>query len=419
MARPEHDPKRWLIAAAGAVVMLAIGGVYGWSVFTGPLEEEFGWSGTQALLPYIVLHAMIFIGTFGGGRVQDRVGPRPVALVGIVVYSVGVGLASFTSEPDQLWLMVLTYGVLGGVGLGMAYIVPPSVLSKWFPDRRGLANGIAVGGFGGGALITGPVGEPMIEAFGSVPPVLGVLGVGYLVVGVLASLVLRDPPAEDEDGGASEGAGEESFSLSGALRTPQFYLLTGMFTLSVIIGNAFISQASPIAQDVSGADAGAAAVLVGVIGIFNAAGRPGWAALSDKLGRMRTFQGLLPISAVVFALMPNIGTAFMVLSVLACVAVLNYGGAFGIMPSVAADFYGTDNAGAIYGAMIIAWSLGGVIGPLGISAVHDATGSFDLALYGFAGLAVVAAALTFVTRPPDQDEDEDEGVGAASGRASG
>lgn len=381
--------QRWLIAAAGAVVMLAIGGVYGWSVFTGPLQEEFGWSSTQALLPYVVLHGVIFVGTFVGGRIQDRIGPRPVALVGIVVYSVGVGLAALTSEPDQLWLMIATYGVLGGLGLGLAYIVPPSVLSKWFPDKRGLANGIAVGGFGAGALITGPIGEPMIAAFGSVPPVLGVLGVGYLVVGV----------AQQEARG--------DFGLGEALRTPQFYLLTGMFTLSVVIGNAFISQASPIAQEISGADAGAAAILVGVIGLFNAGGRPGWAAVSDKIGRMTTFRIMLPISAVAFALMPNAGTVFAVLFVLACIAILNYGGAFGTMPSVSADFFGTTNGGAIYGIMLIAWSLGGVIGPLGISMVYEATGSFDVALYGFGGLALVAMALTMITRPPDKDDTGD------------
>jgi MFS transporter, OFA family, oxalate/formate antiporter len=399
---------RWLVAIAGAVVMLAIGGVYGWSVFTGPLQEEFGWSSTQALLPYIVLHAMIFIGTFGGGRVQDRIGPRPVALVGIGVYSLGVMLASLTSESDQLWLLVATYGVLGGLGLGMAYIVPPALLSKWFPDKRGLANGIAVGGFGGGALITGPIGEPLIEVFGSVPPVLGVLGVGYLVVGVGASLFLREPgqddveDADEQDSGGERG--ETDFSLGAALRTPQFYLLTAMFTLSVVIGNAFISQASPIAQEISEVGAGPAAVLVGVIGIFNAAGRPGWAALSDKLGRLRTFQVLLPVSAVTFVLIPTVGTVFALMLVLGCLVVLNYGGTFGIMPSLAADFYGTENGGAIYGAMIVAWSLGGVIGPLGISAIHEATGGFETALYVFAGLAVLAALIPFVTSKPSSDQ---------------
>ena len=410
--------QRWLIAAAGAVVMLAIGGVYGWSVFTGPLQEEFGWTSTQALLPYVVLHGVIFVGTFVGGRIQDRIGPRPVALAGIAVYSVGVGLSALTSEPEHLWVMIVTYGVLGGLGLGLAYIVPPAVLSKWFPDKRGLANGIAVGGFGAGALITGPIGEPMIAAFGSVPPVLGVLGIGYLVVGVAASLLLRDPPSEDDDedtGDDDEEAGGD-FSLGEALRTPQFYLLTAMFTLSVVIGNAFISQASPIAQEISGVDAGAAALLVGVIGLFNAGGRPGWAAVSDKLGRMTTFRVLLPISAVAFALMPNAGTIFAVLFVLACIAILNYGGTFGTMPSVSADFFGTTNGGAIYGIMLIAWSLGGVIGPLGMSMVYEATGSFDGALYGFAGLAIVGMVLTMITRPPRREAAEPEGSGQESSR---
>jgi MFS transporter, OFA family, oxalate/formate antiporter len=398
---------RWLVAAAGATVMLALGGVYGWSVFTGPLEEEFDWTSTQALLPYVVLHAVIFIGTSLGGRMQDRIGPRPVALTGIVVYSVGVTLASFTRESDQLWIMLLTYGVLGGFGLGVAYIVPPALLSKWFPDKRGLANGIAVGGFGAGALITGPIGEPLIEVFGSVPPVLGVLGVAYLIVGTLAALFLKNPPddAEGSDDGDDDSEDEEEqFDLREALRTRQFHLLTLMFTLSVIVGNGLVSQASPIVQELSEVDAATAAVLVGILGLFNAAGRPAWAALSDRLGRMRTFQVLLPSSAVVFALMPSLGTFFLVLAVLACIAVLNYGGTFGVMPSVAADFYGTDHGGAVYGAMIIAWSIGGVVGPLGMAALEDAAGSYVPALYGAAALALGAAVIPFFTSAPSRED---------------
>lgn len=406
--------RRWIVAAAGALVMVAIGGVYGWSVFTGPLQDEFGWSSTQALLPYVVLHAVLFIGTFVGGRVQDRIGPRPVALAGIVLYSVGVTAASLTSESDQLWLLIVTYGVLGGLGLGLAYIVPPALLSKWFPDRRGLANGIAVGGFGAGALVTGPIGEPMIEAFGSVPPVLGVLGVSYLVVGVIAAWFLSEPPddeGDDEDGGDDDASSDEAeFSLGAAVRTTPFYLMTLLFTLSVIVGNGLVSQASPIAQEIAEADAGTAAVIVGVLGIFNAVGRPAWATLSDRLGRLRTFQILLPISAACFALLPNLGTFLILFGVLACVAVLNYGGTFGIMPSVAADFWGTENGGAIYGAMIVAWSIGGVVGPLGMSLLEAATGSFVVPLYVAAGVAVAAAVIPFFTSPPDPDEADDRGA---------
>jgi OFA family oxalate/formate antiporter-like MFS transporter len=402
--RITEGPARWFVAAAGAVVMLAIGGVYGWSVFTGPLQEEFDWTSTQALLPYVVLHALIFVGTSIGGKWQDRSGPRPVAVTGIVVYSVGVGLASFTSEPDQLWLLLVTYGVLGGFGLGLAYIVPPAVLSKWFPDKRGLANGIAVGGFGAGALITGPIGEPLIEVFGSVPPVLGVLGVAYLVVGTVAAFFLKEPPADDDGDEDDDEEPEEQFELREALRTRQFHLMTLMFTLSVIIGNGFVSQASPIVQELSEVGAGTAAVLVGVIGLFNAGGRPAWAALSDRLGRLRTFQVLLPMSAVLFALLPTLGTFFVVLAILACLIVLNYGGTFGIMPSLSADFYGTEHGGAVYGAMIIAWSIGGVVGPLAMAAVESTFGSYVPALYGAAALAVAAAVIPFVTSEPSRDQ---------------
>lgn len=402
----QSTASRWLIAAAGAVVMLAIGGVYAWSVFVEPLQEQFGWSRSQATLPYMVLHGLIFVGTFGGGRLQDRIGPRPVALAGIALYATGVALASLTSSPDQLWLLVATYGVLGGVGLGLAYIVPPAMLSKWFPDKRGVANGIAVGGFGGGALIAAPIGERLADTFGSVPPVFLALGLGYLAVGVAAALFLKDPPEGyeaparkgDGDGGDSE---EVHFRLGEALRTPQFYLLTTMFTLSVIVGNAVISQASPLAQEVTGADAGAAAALVGLLGIANAAGRPGWASLSDAVGRMRVFQIMLPLSALVFLLLP-MTDSLLLFGLLAAVVILNYGGAFGTMPSVATDLYGTRNGGAIYGAMVVAWSIGGVVGPLTIAQVRSQTGSFTPALYGFAAVALVALVLASVVKPPSR-----------------
>lgn len=408
---PEPTGNRVLIAAAGCLLMAAIGGVYAWSVFVEPLQQQFGWSRTQATLPYMVLHAFVFVGTFGGGRVQDRIGPRPVALAGITLYAVGVALPALASSPGDLWLVIGGYGVLGGIGLGTAYIVPPAMLSKWFPDRRGLATGVAVGGFGGGALVAAPVGEWLIGALGSVPPVFGILGAGYLVAGVGAALLLRDPPEGYVPAGQQAGGGESEpqvqFSLGRAVRTPQFTLVTAMFALSVIIGNGLISQASSIAQDVSGVDAGVAAGLVGALGIFNAAGRPGWASLSDRLGRMTTFKVMLPLSAAVFLLMPVLGGAFPVLAVLASIAVLNYGGTFGTMPSVATDFFGTESGGAIYGLMVIAWSIGGVVGPLTMTLVHGLTGGFAPALYAFGVVALAALVVPFVTKKPAAERAEE------------
>ena len=154
---------RWLLAGAAFLVQLALGAVYAWSVFVKPLRDQMGWSRTEATLPFIVTIGVLFLGTFVGGRLQDRVGPRPVALAGGTMYAAGVMLASLVETPDQLWLLVLTCGVIAGIGLGAGYIVPIAMLVKWFPDRRGLITGVAVGGFGAGALITAPVAGWLID----------------------------------------------------------------------------------------------------------------------------------------------------------------------------------------------------------------------------------------------------------------
>src|ERR687889_2747627 len=169
----DRDPTRgrWWIVIAAVLVQLALGAVYAWSVFNKPLQDQFGWSKGEAVLPFEVVIGTIFIGSLIGGRIQDRRGPRPVALGGAVLYALGIMLASLVSSGDQLWLLVLTYGVMGGIGLGAAYITPIAMLVKWFPDKRGLITGIAVGGFGFGAVITGPVADRLLDATADEPSV--------------------------------------------------------------------------------------------------------------------------------------------------------------------------------------------------------------------------------------------------------
>ena len=191
------DPTRgrWFIVIGAVLVQLALGAVYAWSVFNKPLQEQFGWSKSEAVLPFEVAIGTIFIGTFLGGRIQDRRGPRPVALAGVVLYSLGIMLASLVNSSGELWLLVLTYGVMGGIGLGLAYITPIAMLAKWFPDKRGLITGLAVGGFGFGAVITGPLAKSLLADADNKPSVFLPLGIGYLVAGVLGALVFRNPPA--------------------------------------------------------------------------------------------------------------------------------------------------------------------------------------------------------------------------------
>jgi OFA family oxalate/formate antiporter-like MFS transporter len=186
---------RWGLVVAAVLVQLALGAVYAWSVFNKPLQEAFGWSKTEAVLPFEVAIGTIFIGSLVGGRIQDRLGPRPVALAGGVLYSAGIILASLVNTSDQLWLLVLTYGVMGGIGLGAAYITPIAMLSKWFPDKRGLITGIAVGGFGFGAVITAPVAKSLLAGTDDKTSVFLPLGIAYLVAVLIGASLFRNPPA--------------------------------------------------------------------------------------------------------------------------------------------------------------------------------------------------------------------------------
>lgn len=289
---------------------------------------------------------MIFIGTYIGGRIQDRRGPRTVALVGGVVYGVGVILSSFARSADDLWLLVLGYGVIAGFGLGLAYIVPIAMLQKWFPDKRGLIVGLAVGGFGFGAVLTSPVAQRLI---GRTPDVSTQaflpLGITYLVLALIGASVFKNPPANYKVPGfepATSGRVVDSgrdYSQGEALRTPQWYMLTAILTLNVTAGIALISQAAGSATDIAGYSVTAAATVVGVLAIFNGAGRIVWAAASDYIGRMPAFAAMLGLNGLCLLLLPHAGNAALFF-ILAAVVYLCYGGGFATMPATAGDYFG-------------------------------------------------------------------------------
>jgi len=397
---------RWGLVVAAVLVQLAIGAVYAWSVFNKPLQAQFGWSKSQAVLPFEVAIGTIFLGSFLGGRIQDKRGPRPVALGGGVLYALGIMGASLVSSGDQLWLLVLTYGVMGGIGLGAVYITPIAMLAKWFPDKRGLITGIAVAGFGFGAVITAPVAKALLGNTEDKPSVFLPLGIAYLVAVLLGASFFRNPPPGYQVPGFEPAAGATgspdavNFNLGEALRTRQWYLLTGILALNTTAGIALVSQAADAAEDIARVSAATATGLVAVLALFNGAGRIVWAALSDRVGRMPAFLGMLSLQAVCFLLLPRVG-AFAVFAVLAAVIYLCYGGGFGTMPATAADFFGTKNAGAIYGAMIVAWSIGGVIGPLLTAALYEANDeSYTVPFTVIGVIAALALVLPLITRKP-------------------
>jgi OFA family oxalate/formate antiporter-like MFS transporter len=417
---------RWLIVAGALLLQFAIGAVYAWSVFGSALQkaEPFRLDKVQATLPFEVTIGMIFIGTYVGGRIQDRRGPRSVAIVGGVIYAIGVIVASFAHDRSQLPLLVVGYGVISGFGLGLAYIVPIAMLQKWFPDKRGLITGLAVGGFGFGAVLTSPVAQRLIEANKDVPTRAFLpLGIAYLVLSVLGASVFRNPPAGYVVPGyvpATSGRVVDSgrdYVQGEALRTPQWYLLTAILTLNVTAGIALISQAASSATDIAGYTATGAATVVGILAIFNGGGRILWAAVSDYTGRMPAFAAMLGLSGICLLLLPHARNTVLFF-ILAAVVYLCYGGGFGTMPATAGDYFGVKHAGAIYGLMIIGWSLGGVIGPVIASAFIGSAKNYGLAYTTLGIIALVAIVLPVITKIPRTRQSTEEGsLGRPAGRS--
>ena len=383
--------QRIRVAAAGFCMQLALGAVYGWSVFLNPLREQFGASRPETNLTFTITLAVLGVTAGLGGGLLRRIGPQATATIAGVLYGCGVILSGFAPNLGTLYVF---YGVLGGIGLGLGYIVPLAVLIEWYPDRRGFITGLAVTGFGLGAFITSPLATELIKAHG-VQSTLTILGATYLLIVVVAAQFLQFAPTNYSPRGWSPVVRQAltstpQFTLREALRTPHWYLLWSMLALNVTAGAALISVAAPLAQELTQVGPALGAVAVCVISLFNGLGRLFWGALSDRLGRPRTFLALFLLQAAAFAALPAVDH-FAALLVPAAVIALCYGGGFGTMPAFATDVFGAQNAGTIYGAMLTAWSAGAIVGPLLIAALPYGT-----ALTLIAGMLSLAAALPLV-----------------------
>jgi OFA family oxalate/formate antiporter-like MFS transporter len=416
---PDKVTNRWLIAAAGVVMQVALGAVYAWSVFRKPLSEEFDASVSSVNIAFTLTIVFLGVSAYFGGLWMGKVGPRKVAITAGLLYGAGIILASFSSS--SLTLLYLTYGVIAGVGIGLGYIVPIATLIKWFPDKRGVITGIAVAGFGAGAVLTAPIAKSLISSVG-VFETFAILGVIYTVLVVGAAMFIKNPPENYKPEGWEPDTSEKAdrsgrdFEFGQAVRTWQWFALWALLFLNVTAGIAVISEAAPMAEEIGGASATAAASLVSLIAVFNGVGRFAWASFSDVIGRRWVFLIMFAIQAVVFFLLPN-ASSYALFAVFACVILFCYGGGFGTMPAFSADYFGSKNVGRIYGLMLTAWSAGGVAGPLLISRIKDSTGAYDTALYIIAGMLVVSCVIPLIVRPPSPERSED-GDREASGRFS-
>jgi OFA family oxalate/formate antiporter-like MFS transporter len=395
-------PNRWVIAIAGVVMQIALGAVYAWSVFRTPLVHRLHASIPQISLTFTIAIFTLGWAAFAGGLWMRARGPRVVGLTGGMLYGLGVFLASFSGH--GLWVLYLTYGVLSGAGIGLSYIVPIATLVKWFPDRRGFITGVAVAGFGVGALVTAPIATRLIQSVG-VLQTFAWLGCALLILVTGPALLMREPPAGWQPDGwkpahtAAAAASAAGYTLRQALGSWQWYALWAALFLNVTAGISIISQASPMVQEITGVNAVIAATMVGIISIANGAGRFVWAWLSDVIGRRSVFLTMFVLQAGIFLLLPRVHS-FGLFTALAIVILLCYGGGFGTMPAFCADYFGAREVGTIYGLMLTAWGCGSALGPMMIAHMRQSTGEYGQALLILAGIMIVAVAVPLVLRAP-------------------
>lgn len=396
---------RWLVALGGVALMACLGTVYAWSVYTQPLQAAFGWTSTQATAPFSIAIFFLGVGAVIGGRWQDRVGPRVVAVTGAMLWGTGNLLAGLgTARFGAAWLY-FTYGVMGGLGLGLGYVTPVAAVTKWFPDRRGLGSGLVVGGFGVGAFLYAHLlrslpafsAAPSGATAGAVLDAFTASGVAFAILGGAGALLLRNPPAPAPSAAAAPPGPD--FTPGRMVRTPQFWAAFAMLFLNVAAGILFISNAVPIMRELTGATMAVAAAVYGTIALANALGRFLWGAVSDRVGRRPAFAAIYLLQIAVFLAVGRFHSMWTVAPLFALV-LLCYGGGFGVMPSLVADWFGTRHLGVNYGYVLLAWSAAGVAGPGFVAAVKDRTGSYAGALPATAVLLGVAVLLPLFVRAP-------------------
>lgn len=440
---------RWLIALSAVGVHASIGSVYAFSVFKKPLAALLE-NASNNEIAWTFSFAIFFLGTSAAimGHFVEKRGPKAAGRLASMFFGGGLLVAGLGAMMQNLYIIWLGYGVLGGIGLGIGYITPVSTLVKWFPDRRGLATGLAIMGFGFGAFFGGPLFQKLMTHFGlaslgvssmaeaaNVPAVAQlisgiadqavqnqhvanivaskgisanwfIMGVVYLVVMFSSASYLERPPQgwmpEGMEKAINSGKKKVTADISQqtaneAVKTGPFWGLWTMMFINITCGIAVIYSASPLAQESIGLTATEAAAVVGLMSIFNGLGRLGWASFSDFLGRGNTYMAFFVIQIFAFYLLPNI-TSIILFQVVLYTILTCYGGGFSTLPAFIGDLFGTKQLGAIHGYVLTAWAAAGLAGPQITAYVRTATGSYQTTLYIFAGVFIVALIVSLLMK---------------------
>ena len=364
----QNSGKRWFIAVMATLVHLCLGTVYAWSFFQKTVSETFGWSNSETAWAFSLAIFMLGVTASWGGQNLQKFGPRKLALIGAFLYAFGYIISYFALQNESLWLLYFGYGIVGGIGLGLAYVTPVATVSKWFPDKQGLVTGMVVMGFGLGALLMSKLLAPIFLEYFEKDLAKTFLAIGITLLVLLPFFAnFLNLPAEEK----STEISAEKLSATKEILSPNFIFIWLIFMFNVVAGMIFISFQSPLLQDLLKAEnvnidtatlEKSGATLIAISALFNGLGRFFWGSISDKLGRVTTFRLLLLIEMGVFASLIFIKSPIL-FSVGVCLILLNYGGGFGVLPSLIKDFFGTKLMPIVYGAALTAWGVGGILGP--------------------------------------------------------
>lgn len=406
---------RWFVAIAAVIMQLCLGTVYGWSIFVKPFEKAFGWHKPEVTLVFTIAIGCLGLAAAFGGILVDKIGPRLVATVGAIMFGTGTIITGFSVNAQSLPLVYITYGVLAGLGIGLGYITPISVLVKWFPDKRGMITGMAVMGFGFGAFFMTTYTPQIITNIG-ITNTLFILGTIFLILTVIAAQFLVNPPAGYKPTGwepKTQAVATDGKKPLDALKMKEFWLFWFILFINISAGIALISLASPFVQEIYKQTPVQAGVIIGIFGIFNGIGRLIWSWVSDAIGRRNVFLIFFASQAILFFAMPSISSLTLFI-IVACFIYSCYGGGFATMPAFAADKFGSKYIGTIYGWILTAWSAAAIFGPMLYASIvennkviidaakitYDSSKGYNIAFYISAGMFLVALIFPLLIKKP-------------------
>lgn len=383
---------KWSVVAGAVLLQICVGAIYSWSLFNQPLIDQFGWSKNEVVLTFSITIFVFALSTLISGRLQDKVGPKKVAVIGAIFYGSGLALASTATSIIQLYIY---YGVIAGIGVGFVYVCPLSTCVKWFPERKGMITGIAVGAFGLGSLIFKSVIQFLLVSKG-VSLTFLYLGLIYTLLILIGAQFLKLPPKEISNLNNNIYNDKTDYTVSEMIKTKSFYLIWIIYLLGCMSGLLVIGLAKDIGLQLANIDQKSASNAVAMIALFNAGGRLYWGALSDKINRLTVVFIMFIITATCMTMMSIISLNYITYSICLGGIAFCFGGFLSVFPTITSEYYGTKNLGANYGVIYQAYGVSALLGPIIVANVGGLKTTFIIA----AICAVIGAGISLIVKGP-------------------